>query len=96
MATKLYDLAIKVGEYDKGGETKGRYKNIGTVMQGEKGPYMLLDATMISPNLFMLVNKERRDSVIVSMFDGNKDGASSKPQSAEGSKSAEFNDDIPF
>jgi hypothetical protein len=27
--TKTHDLAVKVGEYQKGGETKGRYENIG-------------------------------------------------------------------
>lgn len=84
MAKKLYDLAIKVGEYEKDGGTKGRYKNIGAVMEGSdgKGMYMLLDSTCISMQLFALVNKDRRDSVIVSMFDGSKEGSAPKAKAA--------------
>ena len=33
MATKLKDIAIKVGEYAHGNETKSRYKTIGAIMQ---------------------------------------------------------------
>ena len=95
MAKKLYDLAVKIGEYEKDGGTKGRYKNIGAVFEGNdgKGAYMLLDSTCISMQLFALVNNDRRDSVIVSMFDGSKEGGA--PKSSASAKD-DFNDPIPF
>jgi hypothetical protein len=35
---KLYDVAVKTGSYtDKSGATKGRYENIGVMMEGDNG-----------------------------------------------------------
>ena len=45
MATKVYDIAVKTGEYQKDGQTKGRYKNIGVVMKGDDGSFIILDRT---------------------------------------------------
>lgn len=93
---KKYDLAIKTGEYEKNGEKKGRYKNIGAVMEGQNGPYILFDSTCISMQLFALVNKDRRDSVIVSMFEPKgTQGSESKPAST-GEMPPVEDDDIPF
>ena len=41
---KRYDVCVKVSEYTDSntGETKSRYQNIGVVMEGSNGPYMLL------------------------------------------------------
>ena len=37
-ARKLYDLAVKVSEYqDQQGNKKGRWQNVGAVMQGDDG-----------------------------------------------------------
>ena len=95
---KKYDLAIKVGEYEKNGEKKGRYKNIGAVFEGEKGPYLLLDSTTISMQLFALCNKERRDSIIVSMFEPKGEGerAGKPAASSSGAPTADPDDEIPF
>lgn len=93
--SKKYDLAVKTGEYEKNGEKKGRYKNIGAVMEGEKGLYLLLDASVISMQLFALVNKDRRDSIIVSMFEPKGDG-SQKPASAGAAATEALDDEIPF
>ena len=40
----LRDIVVKTGEYQKNGETKARYKNIGKLMQkdGEE-PFLILD-----------------------------------------------------
>lgn len=46
MTTKVYDCAVKTGEYEKDGQTKGRYQNVGSIFKGEDGTYyMLLDRT---------------------------------------------------
>lgn len=43
MANKLYDVAIKTGEYTNNqGQKKSRYENVGVIMQGEHGPYLVL------------------------------------------------------
>lgn len=40
---KLYDVMIKTGEYkNANGETKGRYENVGAVMENENGPFLVL------------------------------------------------------
>ena len=74
MSSKKYDAAIVVGEYtDASGQKKKRYKTIGAVMDGEHGPYLLLDSTALSMQLFALANRDRRDSVLVSLFDADRD-----------------------
>jgi len=63
---KLYDLSVKTGSYtDKNGATKGRYENIGSVMQGDKGAFIMLKRTF---NPAGVINPDDRDSIIVSMF----------------------------
>ena len=64
---KLYDLAVKTGEYQNGqGETKGRYENIGSVMQGDNGQFIILKRTF---NPAGVPNPDCKDSVIVSCFE---------------------------
>ena len=67
MAKIKYDLAVKTGEYQDGdGNTKGRYENIGKVIQGDDGFYMILKRTF---NPAGVPNPQDRDSVLVSMFE---------------------------
>lgn len=71
---KKYDAVIAVGSYtDAQGNAKKRYLNIGAVMEGENGLFLLLDAHILSMQVFALANKERRDSVLVSLFDANRE-----------------------
>lgn len=77
---KKYDAVIAVGSYtDAQGNAKKRYLNIGAVMDGEHGPYLLLDAHILSMQVFALANKERRDSVLVSLFDPNHERSTGEP-----------------
>jgi hypothetical protein len=72
--SKKHDVAVAIGEYtDAAGNKKKRYKSIGAIMQGEHGLYMLLDATALSMQLFALANRDRRDSVLVSLFDAERE-----------------------
>ena len=91
--TKKYDLAVKVGEYTNSqGEKKNRYMNVGAVMQGDKGPYLLLDRTF---NPAGVPGNEGKSSVLISCFapDGKRaDKADTHSRPAD----AGFEDDIPF
>jgi len=68
MATKLYDVCVKTGSYTNNqGETKNRYENIGTVMQGDDGGQFMLLKTTFNPA--GVPNPENRDTVMCSMFE---------------------------
>jgi hypothetical protein len=67
MAQKLYDLVVKVGEYQNAqGETKARYENVGSVMQGDNGQFAIMKRTF---NPAGVPNPDGKDSIIVSMFE---------------------------
>ena len=67
MSQKKYDLAVKTGTYINGqGEEKGRYENIGAVMVGENGPFLMLKTTF---NPAGVPNPDNRDSILVSCFE---------------------------
>jgi single-stranded DNA-binding protein len=79
MPSKLYDLAVKTGEYtDQQGQAKGRYENIGAVMQGDDGgKFILLKRTF---NPAGVPNPECRDNLIASMFEPRQQGQQQAPQ----------------
>ena len=94
---KKYDLVVKVGEYTDGqGQTKGRFKNVGVMMEGDNGPYLLLDRTF---NPAGVGGNEGRESIIVSLYEP-KDGVGQ--QQAPAAKSGGYKardldgDDVPF
>lgn len=69
MAQKQYDVVVKTGEYQaQDGSMKGRYENIGVMMQGDNGPYLLLKRTF---NPAGVANPDNRDTVLVSLFADN-------------------------
>lgn len=92
MATKKYDIAVAVGEYEQNGEKKKRYQNVGVVMQGDNGPYILIERWF---NPAGIANPDNRGNLILSLFeprDGNKQQSSAPaPQPAP-----ESDQDIPF
>lgn len=100
---KKYDLVVKVGEYtDQSGATKGRFKNVGVVMQGKDGPYILLDRTF---NPAGVSGNEGRESIIVSMYEprdnagGEQRNAAQErhsQQKANGYRNDVGDDSIPF
>lgn len=64
---KLFDLAVKTGSYvDNQGNEKGRYENVGSMMQGDHGPFLFLKTTF---NPAGVPNPDGRDSVLISMFE---------------------------
>ena len=80
--SKVKDLVVKVREYEKDGQKKAEWLNIGVIMNGENGDYILLNRTF---NPAGLPNPDDRTTVLVSMFD-------TKPREQQ---PPAFNDDIP-
>lgn len=67
MTKKIADLAVVVGKYEKNGESKNRYKNVGSVLQTDNGGKMyLLDRTF---NPAGCPNPDNRETVILSIFE---------------------------
>lgn len=94
--TKKYDLAVKTGTYqDNQGQTKNRYQNIGAVMQGDNGPFLLLDPLI---NLAAVPREAGKDRVLVSCFDPKQDGQAAAPRAAAPAPRQQpmAEDDIPF
>ena len=75
---KLYDIVAKTGSYQKDGETKNRYLNVGSIIKGDNGPYMIMERTF---NPAGLPNPEDRSSLILSLFKprDKADGAARMP-----------------
>ena len=100
---KKYDLVVKVGEYTDGqGQTKGRFKNVGVMMEGQNGPYILLDRTF---NPAGVGGNDGRESIIISLYEPKADG--NQPSSAQQSHSQakanafqpqprDLQDEVPF
>lgn len=66
---KKYDLVIKVGEYTNAqGEKKNRYQNVGAIMEGDNGPFILLEKTFNPAGI-----QDGKNSVLISMFEVKPD-----------------------
>jgi hypothetical protein len=64
---RTHDLAVKVGEYQSEGKTKNRYRNVGTILQGDDGnELILIDPTF---NFAAVKLQDGRDMVMVSKFE---------------------------
>jgi len=93
--SKKFDLSVKVGSYtDASGTEKGRYQNIGVMMEGQNGPYILLNRTF---NPAGVPGQADRESIIVSMFEPrDNNGASNQTASKAAPAAAAVDDEIPF
>lgn len=91
------NITAAVEEYEKDGETKKRYVNIGVILEGEYGEYMLLDPTVDLAGVMLkqrLMNpKKAGTSVLCSIWD-NDDAPKSKPK--PDASTEELDDGIPF
>jgi len=65
MPKKTYDIAVKVGEYEQGGETKGRYENVGAILKGDNGSFIIMKRTF---NPAGVPNPDERDTCLLSLF----------------------------
>jgi single-stranded DNA-binding protein len=63
---KLYDLAVKTDSYTgKDGQKKNKWLSVGSVVEGEKGQYIIMNRTF---NPAGLPNPDNKDSIFISMF----------------------------
>lgn len=93
MTKKIKDLAVKVGSYVKDGKEKGRYINIGMVMQKDDGgEFILLNRTF---NPAGVPNPDNKDSIIISSFDVRDDKKPQQPSTKE-QPNDDLSDDVPF
>ena len=72
-------LTAKVGEFQKDGATKGRYVNIGAILQNDNGEYLLLDPSINLAGVLIQQNAikgENRTNVLVSIFSDDRQQAS--------------------
>lgn len=86
LATKLYDLAVKTGEYTtQTGEVKGRWQNVGAVMQNNDGGKFIMLAKWFNPAGVPDLNGKNAasESILLSMFTPQqKDGQQPAPRQA--------------
>lgn len=107
---KIRDVVVKVGEYtDRNtGETKGRFENVGALMQNDDGDgsyFIMLKRTF---NPAGVPKQDDRESILLSCYipkdqrehQGSGGGQSSQRQQsyaeASGGHAGELNDSIPF
>ena len=87
-----YDIVAKVGEYQKDGVTKAKYKNVGVVMEKDGKPFILLDRTFNPAAL-----DAGKESVLLSLYEPKKKYEASQDYTKAGTyTAADLDDDIPF
>lgn len=93
MAKKIYDVAVATGKYtNQQGEEKNRYENIGVVMQGDNGPFLLLKRTFNPAGIH-----SDRESIVCSLFKPDGQAQAAPQQAAPAPKPAyDASDEIPF
>ena len=84
---KVFELAVKVGSYQKDGETKNRYENVGAIMEGDKGQFMFLKRSFNPAG----IDAEGKESIIISMF-----APKEKTGNAQNDSSPSWEDATPF
>lgn len=98
-ARKLYDLAVKTGEYtNQQGEKKGRWQNVGAVLQGDDGNKFITLARWFSPAGVPDLSGKGGESILLSMFEPRQDGAAPATASRASAQTPRenFDDDVPF
>lgn len=86
---KLYDLVIPLSKYEKDGQEKTKWENVGVIMKNDKGPFIMLKKTFNPAG----IAESDRENILISMF---------KPKNAEnhGEVAIENNpfsdDDVPL
>lgn len=95
-ARKIKDIAVKTGEYTDraSGDTKGRYQNVGALMNTDDGNVFIILERWFNPA--GIADPDNRGSVLLSCFDlRDKNDGDSKPAGG-GAGRNEADADIPF
>lgn len=98
-ARKIKDIAVKTGEYERDGQTKGRYQNVGALMKNDDGSVFILLSRWFNP---AGINSDR-ETILLSCFDLREDNGGGQQQSSQqassgwpGANRAPVDDDISF
>lgn len=99
-------ITAKIEEYQKDGETKGKYVDIGVILSNDNGEFMMLNPTVDLSGVLMkqrilaqTTGKKVGDNVMCSIWDNdnqNRSQQSSQPQNSESPVPPGFDDDIAF
>lgn len=92
MAQKKYDVAVKTGTYLKDGQEKSRYEQVGTIWEGDNGPYLVMKRTF---NPAGVPFKDGSDSIFLSLFEPRQDDQP-RQQSQERKQDVYDSGDVPF
>ena len=98
MATKkVYDLAVKTGSYTgSDGKDKGRWQNVGSVMQTDDGGKFIMLSRWFNPAGVPDLNGKGGESVLLSMFEPKPHGAAAPVTGTTVDNSQPIYDDILF
>ena len=72
-ARKVADLSVIVGDYQKDGQTKKKYQNVGAMMKNEDGGFFLLLNRFFSPA--GVPGSEGRESIIINVYKKDQQGS---------------------
>ena len=97
-------LTAKIGEYEKDGQTKGRYADLGVILSNDKGEYMLMDPTVNLAGVLTLQNmmnhkawRKTSDRGMVGIYSDDQGGRSGgSGGGSTGGGGGAVDDDIPF
>jgi len=92
-------IVAKIGSYEKNGETKNRYQEIGVILENSNGEYVLLDPTVDLAGVMMLqrIASGKGEKVICSIFTDEPRGQSGSQSGHDAPRaSGNLDDEIPF
>ena len=93
MTRKTHDIAVKTGEYtNSNGETKGRWQNVGALMEASDGGTFIILERWFNPA--GIANPDNRGSVMLSCFEPKKDSRDAYRDKEPSGPMAD--DEIPF
>lgn len=94
--SKTHDLAVKIGTYQKDGDSKNRYLNVGMVMTDDKGAKMYLLNRTFNPA--GVPCDPDKDSIIIGVFEVKDKQPTQHEQAKQNGyqPQPELDDEIPF
>ena len=90
MTKRKYDIAVKAGEKPDG---KAIWKNIGVMMEGERGPFLLIDRTFNPAGV--PAKSANESSIICSLFEPKGEAPVARPVQ-KFAKNKDFDDEVPY
>ena len=84
-------LSVKIGEYEKEGKMVGEYQEVGVILQGDDGEYVLLRpevslAGLLAKQNIMALNKgvNQRDMITCGIYDNSSNNTNQSQGQQQG------------